>query len=120
MFSKITAVAIAGLLTCVSAVPTGGASLPSTSIISVVDATGAVIGTLNGYGNFSAPGPSYPFRAFTTTDGYANLDGYNLVPCTATGFLACGGTVAGTSGSFYVSAPLELVERRGFKKETNL
>lgn len=103
MFSKLTAVALAGLLTIVAAVPTGGSTLPGTLIISVIDASGAVLGTLNGYGNFSSPGPSYPFRAFATTDGYADLRAYSLVPCTATGVLACGGYVAGTAGSFYVS-----------------
>ncbi|CAG8953343.1 hypothetical protein HYFRA_00003554 [Hymenoscyphus fraxineus] len=95
MLSKLT-VAFAALLGVFAAVPPGGSTLPSTLVISVVDASGAVLGTLNGYGNFSSPGPSYPYRAYPTTDGYARIAAYNR--CSASDVLACGG---GTDGSFY-------------------
>jgi len=97
MFSKLS-LSLAGLLTLAAA----QTAIPSTLIIYVIDtATGSSLGTLNGYGNFSSPGPSYPFRSAATTGIDSTLDGYST--CTITnGVLNCYlGT--GPIGSFYVS-----------------
>ncbi|EPE24875.1 hypothetical protein GLAREA_11456 [Glarea lozoyensis ATCC 20868] len=69
------------------------APLPSTLIISVLDAsTGALLGTLNGHGNFSSPGPSYPYRSFPVATGsdVSRLQSYGAPGCTAaSGVLNC-------------------------------
>lgn len=83
MPSKIS-VAFASLFTLASAT-----SLPTTLTISVVNSAGAILGTLNGYGNFSSPGPSYLFRAFPSTGHYSTLDGYGT--CIVDGVLDCEG-----------------------------
>jgi len=80
-----------------------GTTLPSTVIISVMNFTGSVIGTLNGYGNFSSPGPSYPFRAYPDTEGFARLSSYSLMPCFDNGDLSCTGNSPDSTASFYVS-----------------
>lgn len=95
MFSKVT-VAIAGLAALASTT-----AVPGTLIISVVDSAGATLGTLNGYGNFSSPGPSYPFRATATTEEDSTLRGYES--CNADGFLSCYDNGAGEPGQFKVS-----------------
>jgi hypothetical protein len=96
MFPKIS-LALAGLLSLAVA-----DTLPGTLIIAVVNSTGATIGTLNGYGNFSTPGASYPFRSTQTTGGYADLTGYYRCNAPAGGILGCADG-AGASSSFNVS-----------------
>jgi len=93
--------AIAGLATLIVAqLPTGGSPLPMTLVVNVINLnTGVQLGTLNGYGNFSSPGPSFPFRAYQTTQGFATINGYGTM--TVSGVLSCGGPVPGTTGSFY-------------------
>ena len=82
------------------------ATLPSYLVISVVNSTGVTIGSLTGYGNFSHPGPSYPFRSApsNTTADYASLHGYYSCDAAAGGILACGDSSGGASeSSFSVS-----------------
>ncbi|TVY28875.1 hypothetical protein LHYA1_G002092 [Lachnellula hyalina] len=81
------------------------ATLPSYLVISVVNSTGVTIGSLTGYGNFSHPGPSYPFRSApsNTTADYASLHGYYSCDAAAGGILACGDSSGGASESFFSS-----------------
>jgi hypothetical protein len=95
MFTKIS-VALTGLFTLATA------QLPLTLIISVIDATtGTTLGTLNGYGNFSSPGPNFPFNTVATTGDFSNLNGYQ--ECSADGILFCYGDDSASPGSFFVS-----------------
>jgi hypothetical protein len=95
MFTKITAT-LTVLFTLTAA------QLPPTLIISVIDVTtGTTLGTLNGYGNFSSPGPSYPFRAIATTGDFSDL--YGFQECSADGILVCYGDDSAAPGSFFVS-----------------
>lgn len=96
MFPKTSIVAaLAGIFTFAAA------SLPTTLIISVIDATtGVTLGSLNGYGNFSSPGPDYPFYSEVATGEYSTIYGYGQ--CTVGDFLDCyGGSGAGVD--FFVS-----------------
>jgi hypothetical protein len=98
MFSKIT-LALAGLFTLVTA-----DVLPGTFIISVIDSSGTTLGTLNGYGNFSSPGPSYPFTTSATSGVYSELSGYDLCSVSGTpALLACYDNSASAVGQFDVS-----------------
>jgi hypothetical protein len=98
MLSKIT-VAVAGLLTLVAA-----DTLPMTLVISVVDSTGTVIGSLNGYGNFSSPGPDYPFNAQVSSGEDSTVQGYGVCSVIGTpGILACNTTNPGGDELFTVS-----------------
>jgi len=94
MFPKVT-LALAGLLTMVTA-----DALPSHIVVSVIDSTsGSTIGSLNGYGNFSSPGPDYPFHTIATTGDFATIHGYG--PCVAAGGLfACRLGYTGTGDNF--------------------
>jgi len=81
--------------------PPAGSVLPSTIIIYVINSTtGTNLGSLNGYGNFSSPGPAFPFRVYSNGAGLQTINGYDT--CTVDGILACGGEV-GTLGGFYAS-----------------
>lgn len=93
MFSKVSIV-FSGLLTLTAA------TLPNYLVISVIDSVGTTLGSLNGYGNFSSPGPDYPYQAEATTGEYSTLSGYGS--CTVDSFLACYETT-GTAASFFVS-----------------
>ena len=78
--------------------------LPSTLIVSVFEAsTGNLLGTLNGRGNFSSPGPSYPFRSYPVSVGSDVTylaTGTGLPGCsTSTGVLNCGN---GQEGSRFI------------------
>lgn len=100
MFSKI-AFALTGLLTLVAADP-----LPGTVIISVVDSTGTILGTLNGYGNFSSPGPSYPFRTSGAVGDYSFVTGYELCSVLSNGIgsaLSCSGE--STDAAYFTVSP---------------
>lgn len=93
MFTKIS-LALAGLLTVATA------TLPAHLVISVVEiSTGTTIGSLNGYGNFSSPGPDYPFAAYASTGNDSTLSGYGT--CTVDSILACYQTT-GTAAEFFV------------------
>ena len=91
---------------------TKGTALPQTMTVSVVNITGTVIGTLNGYGNFSSPGPSYPFRTYPDDEGFSRLVSYSLSPCLDEGLLSCAGNAADSTASFYVSLKLPETEPR--------
>ena len=97
MFLK-TALALAGLLSLAVA-----DTLPGTLIIYVYNSTGANIGSLTGYGNFSSPGPSYPFRTTQTSGGYATLRGFYGCSASAGGILSCSDS-AGAASSFDASS----------------
>jgi len=97
MFTKIS-LALAGLLTVATA------TLPAHLVISVVEiSTGTTIGSLNGYGNFSSPGPDYPFAAYASTGNDSTLSGYGT--CTVGSILACYQTT-GTAAEFFVSSAI--------------
>jgi len=84
-------------------IPAGGTSLPPVLEISVTDpATGHLLGTLTGTGNFSSPGPSYPFHSVSQSDGFnqigAQANGF-FCYVTAESFLICDNS--GNSAEFY-------------------
>jgi hypothetical protein len=70
-----------------------GAPLPSTLIISVLEAsTGALLGTLTGHGTLSSPGPAYPYRSNPVSSGsdVSTIQSYGPPGCSAaTGILSC-------------------------------
>lgn len=85
----------------VAAVPIGGAALPGTQEFFVYEGS-TQIGCVNGYGNFTANLQwCLPFRAFTTTDSYATLQGYEQCS-TSTGNLVCYKVTAAADTQFYV------------------
>ncbi|TAQ86335.1 hypothetical protein B7494_g5338 [Chlorociboria aeruginascens] len=89
-------------------IPSGGTPLPLTLIVTVVDSTGATLGSLNGYGNFSSPGPDYPFNSRVNTDGTNTLSGYGACYLD-NGVLDCyypDGIPVGTIGEFYEESGL--------------
>ncbi|KZP07502.1 hypothetical protein FIBSPDRAFT_902029 [Athelia psychrophila] len=68
--------AVLALASSVSAIPVGSTSLPGTQELFVYEG-GTQIGCVNGYGNFTTDLLwCFPFRAFTSTDGFAYLSGY--------------------------------------------
>lgn len=84
MLSKIT-LAVAGLLTLVAA-----DTLPTSLVISVVASNGTILGSLNGWGNFSSPGPDYPFFTQVSSGDDSTVDGYGECSVIGNpGFLAC-------------------------------
>jgi hypothetical protein len=98
MLSKI-AIGLTGLLTLVAA-----DTLPMTLVISVIDSTGTVLGSLNGYGNFSSPGPDYPFFSRVSSGEDSTVNGYGLCSVIGTpGVLACNVTDPAGSTAFTVS-----------------
>lgn len=98
MLSKL-AIGLTSLLTLVVA-----DTLPMTIILSVIDSTGTVIGSLNGYGNFSSPGPDYPFRATVSSGEDSTVTGYSKCSVIGTpGLLSCYGTTPTANTAFTVS-----------------
>jgi hypothetical protein len=93
MFPKLS-LALAGLLTVVAT-----DTLPMTAVISVIQAsTGSTIGSLTGYGNFSSPGPSYPFHVVQKSGGFSTVSGYGSC-ISGGGLLKC--VPGATSGDFF-------------------
>lgn len=93
--------AVLALASSVSAIPVGSTSLPGTQELFVYE-SGIQIGCINGYGNFTTDLIwCFPFRAFTSTDGFAYLSGY--AECTTVDELVCYETTAAVDSQFYVS-----------------
>lgn len=98
MLSKIV-FGLTGLLTLVTA-----DTLPMTLVISVKDSTGTVLGSLNGYGNFSSPGPDFPFNARVSSGEDSTVTGYGVCSVLGTpGLLACNVSDPAGSTAFTVS-----------------
>ncbi|TVY49411.1 hypothetical protein LOCC1_G001044 [Lachnellula occidentalis] len=81
---------------------TNSSTLPAFLVISVVDSAGVTLGSLTGYGNFSHPGPSYPFRSAASTtsaDHASSLHGYHSCNAAVGGILACSDSLTASSFS---------------------
>lgn len=93
--------AVLAFASVASAIPVGGTSLPGTQQLNVYEGS-TLIGCLNGYGNFTTDTIfCYPFRSFTSTDGFAYLQRY--AECSTVGELVCYDGTDAVDNQFYVS-----------------
>ncbi|KAH8590141.1 hypothetical protein B0O99DRAFT_691794 [Bisporella sp. PMI_857] len=107
MFAKLIIAITAAVGLAAAQIPGDGVALPQTLVLKIInEATGSQIGTLNGRGNFSTPGPSFPFRAYSAADGYSILQSGQWGTCTGNGLLACGDTSADGDDEFYAKGSL--------------